>query len=73
MSGAIFLVTGRTVIDDRTAATTFAVVLPVTEPDVAEMVTEPRASAVASPPVSIEITVESDEDQVTEAVISCEL
>lgn len=71
--GAIFLFTGRTVMDDRTADWTFSAVLPVTESKVAEIVTEPRASAVPSPPPAIDATVVSDEDQVAEAVISCEV
>jgi hypothetical protein len=54
----------------RTVGWTVSVVLPVTEPDVAEIVVEPRASAVASPPASIDATVASDEDQVTVAVMS---
>lgn len=54
----------------RTVGWIVSVVLPVTEPDVAEIVVEPRASAVASPPASIDATVASDEDQVTVAVMS---
>jgi len=73
VSGAIFFFAGRTVMEDRTADWTFTVVLPVTEPDVAEIVTEPRVSAVASPPPAIDATLMSDEDQVTESVMSCEL
>jgi hypothetical protein len=60
-------------MEDRTADWTSTVVLPVTEPDVAETVTEPRVSAVASPPPAIDATFMSDEDQVTESVKSCEL
>jgi hypothetical protein len=60
-------------MEDRTADWTFTVVLPVTEPDVAEIVTEPRASAVESPPPAIDATLTSDEDQVTESVMSCVL
>jgi hypothetical protein len=60
-------------MEDRTAGSTFSVVLPVTEPDVAEIVTEPRESAVASPPPAIDATLVSDDDQVTESVMSCEL
>jgi hypothetical protein len=67
------LFTGRTVMEDRTAAWTFSVVLPVTEPDVAEIVIEPRATAVVSPPPSIDATLVSDEVQVTESVMSCEV
>jgi hypothetical protein len=71
--GASFFFTGRTAIEDRTAACTFTVVLPVIEPDVAEIVIEPRVSAVASPPPVTETTLVSDEDQTTEPVMSCEL
>jgi hypothetical protein len=69
----MFLFTGRTVMEDSTADWTFTVVLPVTEPDVAEIVTEPRVSAVASPPPAIDATLMSDEDQVTDSVMSSEL
>jgi hypothetical protein len=71
--GAIFLFTGRTVMKDRTAGSTFMVVLPVTEPEVAEIVAEPKPTAVASPPAAIDATLTSDEDQVTEPVRSCVL
>ena len=60
-------------MEDRTAGWTFTVVLPVTEPDVAEIVTEPRVSAVASPPPAIDATLMFDEDQTTESVMSSEL
>ena len=60
-------------MEDKTPDWTFSVVLPVTEPDVAEIVTEPRVSAVASPPPAIDATLMSDEDQVTESVMSSEL
>lgn len=73
MNSAIFFLTGRTVMEERTADWTFTVVLPVTEPDVAETVTEPRVSAVASPPPAIDATLLFDEDQATESVMSCEL
>jgi len=59
------------VIEDKTADWTFAVVLPETEPEVAEIVTEPRAGAVANPPAAIDTTLLFDELQVTESVISC--
>ena len=58
-------------METRTAAWTFMFVVPVTEPDVAEIVDEPRARAVASPPAAMDATFVSDEDQVTEAVRSC--
>jgi len=71
--GAIFLFAGRTVMKDRTAGWTFTVVVPVTESKVAEIVAEPRATAVASPVPAIDATVVSDEDQVTESVMFCVL
>ena len=58
-------------IRNKTADWTLAVVLPVTEPEVAEIVAEPRARAVANPPVGIDTTLLFDEFQVTESVISC--
>ena len=58
-------------IEDKTADWTFAVVLPATEPEIAEIVTEPRARAVANPPAGIDTTLLFDELQVTEPVISC--
>jgi hypothetical protein len=60
-------------MEDRMADSTSTVVLPVTEPDVAETVTEPRVSAFASPPPVIDATLVSDEDQVTESVRSAVL
>ena len=54
----------------RTADWTFAFVLPVTEPEVAETVAEPRARAVASPLAVIDATLLLDDAQVTEPVIS---
>jgi len=65
------LFAGRTVIEDRTASWIFTVVLPVTDPEVAEIVTEPKARAVAIPPATIDASLLSDEDQVTESVRSC--
>jgi len=62
---------GRTEIKDNSADWTFAVVLPVTEPKIAEIVTEPRARAVANPPAGIDTTLLFDELQVTEPVMSC--
>lgn len=73
MNGAIFLFAGRIVIEDRAADCTLAVVLPVTELEVAEIPTEPRARAVATPPPAIDTTLLFDEAHVTEAVMSCEL
>jgi hypothetical protein len=61
------------VIKDRAADWTLAVVLTLTEPDVAEIVTGPRARAVASPPPAIDVTLLFDEAHVTELVISCKL
>lgn len=60
-------------IKDRAADWTLAVVLPVTEPEVADIVTEPRARAVARPLPVIDSTLLFDEAQVTEAVMSCTL
>lgn len=45
-------------------------VLAVTEPEVAEIVRDPRARAVANPPPLIDATLLSEEAQVTEPVIS---
>lgn len=53
--------------------TTVIVVLPVTVPEVAEIVDVPSASAVAIPPGAIDATVVSDEAQVAVAVRSCVL
>jgi hypothetical protein len=50
---------------------TVSVVELVTEPKVAVMVTVPNFRLVASPELSIETTVESDDVQVTSAVKSC--
>jgi hypothetical protein len=61
---------GRIVIRDSTADWTVAVVLPTTEPKVAETVTEPRAAAVTSPPPVIGATLLLEEAQVTEPVTS---
>lgn len=60
-------------INDRPAVWTLTVVLPVTELEVAEIVTEPGARAVANPPPVIDATPLFDETQVTESVMSCEL
>ena len=60
-------------MNDKPAGCTVTVVLPVIELKVAEIVTEPRAKAVAIPPPVIEATVLSDETQVTAVVMSCEL
>jgi hypothetical protein len=61
------------VINDNPADSTLSVVLPVTELEVAEIVTEPRARAVANPPPTIDATLVFDEAQVTEEVMSCKL
>lgn len=73
MNGAIFLWAGRIVIKDRAADWTVAVVLALTEPEVAEIVTAPRARAVASPPPAIDTSLVFDETHVTELVMSCRL
>lgn len=65
---------GVTVIETSVwAATTVIVVLPVTVPEVAEIVDVPKASAVASPPGTIVATVVFDEAHVAVAVRSCVL
>lgn len=61
------------VIDERTAGPTFTDVLALTEPEVAEIVREPRATAVASPLPTIEATLLFEEAQATDAVISLTL
>ena len=61
------------VIRDSTANCTVAGVLPLTEPEVAEIVSEPKARAVANPPFLIDAKLLFDDAQVTELVISCVL
>jgi hypothetical protein len=61
------------VIADRAADFTLATVLAVTDPDLAKIVTHPRARAVASPPGTIDTTPLFDDAQVTKPVISCVL
>ena len=46
---------------------------PLIEPDVAEIVTEPRERPAANPPALIHATLLFEEAQVTEPVISCTL
>lgn len=70
---AILAFLGLTVIRARTANCTLAVVLPLTEPEVAEIVREPRERAVANPPFPIDATLLFEEAHVTELVISCVL
>lgn len=45
----------------------------LTEPEVAEIVREPRARPAANPPPLIDATLLFEEAQVTELVISCTL
>jgi hypothetical protein len=59
--------------EDRTADATLTEVLPLMEPEVAEMVREPRARAAPNPPPWIDNIPLFDEVQVTEAVIFCVL
>lgn len=61
------------VIEDRIADSTLTVVLPLIEPEVAEIVREPRARAAANPPPRNDATLLFEESQVTEEVISCKL
>lgn len=73
MNCAIVLFAGRIVIKDKAAVWTLAVVFPVTEPEVAKIVTEPRARAVASPPGAMDTILFMEDAQVTDAVMSCTL
>lgn len=73
VNSAIFAFSGRIVIEDRTAGATLTAVLPLTEPEVAEIVREPRARPAANPPPWIDIKLLLEELQVTEPVISCVL
>ena len=57
-------------IEDRTAGWTFTVMLALTEPEVAEIVRDPKEKAVANPPPLIDATLLSEEAHVTEPVIS---
>jgi len=57
--------------EERSAALTVAEVLPLTEPEAAVMVTEPRLRAVAKPLTVIDATLLSEELQVTVPVMSC--
>lgn len=70
---AIVRFAGRIVIEDRIADWTLTVVLALIEPELAEIVSEPRARAVANPPPPIDAKLLFDEDQVTELVMSCVL
>ena len=58
-------------IEDRTAAWTLTVVLALTEPELAEIVREPKARAAANPPRLIDAKLMFEEAQLTEPVISC--
>lgn len=68
---ATFLLPGWIVIEDRTAAWTLSVVLALTEPELAEIVSEPKARAAANPPPLIDAKLWFEETQLTELVISC--
>jgi len=61
---------GRIEIESKVGDWTFTDVLPVIEPDVAEIEAEPRANAADSPAPLIPATLEFDEVQVTDAVMS---
>lgn len=67
---ATFPFPGWIVIEDRTAAWTLTVVLALTEPELAEIVSEPKARAAANPPPLIDAKL-FEETQLTELVISC--
>ena len=68
---AMVALLGMTASDARLAAFTVAWVLPLTEPEVAVMVTDPRLRAVAKPPVVIDATRLFEEVHVTVPVMSC--
>ena len=70
---AIFPFAGLIVMDDRTAGSIVTDVLPLIEPELAEIVREPRARATANPPPRIDSKVLLEAAQVTEPVISCVL
>ncbi len=61
---------GRIVIESKTEGWTTTDVLPMTELDVAEIVSEPRARVVACPPLLIDAKFWFEEDHVTDPVIS---
>lgn len=61
---------GRTVIEVKVEAWTITDVLPVIALEVAEIVSEPSASAVTRPPPLIDATLWFEEPQVTDAVMS---
>lgn len=61
---------GKIVIEVRTEDWTVTAVLPVIELEVAEIVSEPRARAVTSPPPLIDATLWFEELQVTLPVMS---
>jgi hypothetical protein len=59
--------------EDRVATLTLTAVFALTEPEVAEIVSEPRERPAANPPPLIDATLSFEEAQVTELVISCTL
>lgn len=73
MNCAIFPFSGRILIEDRAAGPTLTVVLPLIEPEEAEIIREPRVRPAANPPLRIDATLVFEEAQVTEPVISCML
>ena len=70
---AIFPFSGRIVMEDNVASWTLTVVLPLIEPEVAEIVREPRVKAAANPPGLIDAMVSFEDAQVTVPVMSCVL
>ena len=60
-------------MEDRTADLTETDVLPLIEPEVAEIVREPKARATANPPPWNDSKLLLEEAQLTEPVISCVL
>jgi len=67
--GAIDMVAGVTAMETRESVTV-RVAVPLTVPEVAVMLVDPTAMAVAKPPVAIVATLEFDELQVTELLKS---
>ena len=70
---AILGLTGVTVIRLKVAGVTVSVVFPDTLPDVAVMTEVPVATPVARPPGFTIATPIAPDDQVTDAVMSCEV
>ena len=70
METAIFPFAGKIEIEIKVGAWTVTDVLPLIELEVAEIESEPRARAAASPPPSIDAMLRFEEVQLTVAVMS---